>query len=45
MSMREGMLLTLRNSFSFMPVWRAASAEDMVLGTLQVVQLAYCPSV
>ena len=42
-SMRGGMLLRLRRSFSLMPVRWEASATLMVVGTVHTVQLAYCP--
>ena len=42
-SMRGGMVLTLRRSASVMPTWRAAWATLSVVGALQAVQLAYWP--
>jgi len=42
-SMRGGTLLTARKSVSLMPERCAASATVMVAGTVQAVQLAYCP--
>src|SRR3989344_2786821 len=43
-SMRGGMLLMLRRSFSLMPARWAASETVMVEGTDHTVQLAYWPS-
>ena len=43
MSIRGGTLLTARRSASLMPVRWAASATVIVDGTVQAVQLAYCP--
>src|SRR2546428_4415451 len=43
MSMRGGMLFTLRKSASLMPVRRDASVALMVLGAVQAVQLEYWP--